>query len=90
MGLDIGEKGGLFMKKKTEYTNERIGNIKIIKDFFPSPEALVFKEESVKVTMTLSKSSVTFFKKEAKKYHGHYQSMIRNLLDLYTHQHLLP
>ena len=33
--------------------------------------------------MSLSKSSVDFFKKEARKHHTSYQAMIRRLLDLY-------
>ena len=45
------------------------------------------KEDSVKVTITLSKSSVNFFKKAAKKNHTQYQKMIRSLLDHYTARH---
>ncbi|MCZ6548302.1 MAG: CopG family transcriptional regulator, partial [Deltaproteobacteria bacterium] len=52
------------------------------------PEDLVFKEENIKVTMSLSKSSVEFFKREAKKHRTQYQKMIRRLLDLYAAQHL--
>jgi predicted DNA binding CopG/RHH family protein len=75
------------MKKKTTYTNEPMGNVKVISDFLPSPEELVLKDETVKVTIALSKISVDFFKKEAKKYNTQYQKMIRRLLDEYaTHQ----
>jgi hypothetical protein len=42
-------------------------NAKVIKDFLPRPEDLVLKEDNVKVTLTLSKKSVDFFKHEAKK-----------------------
>jgi hypothetical protein len=38
----------------------------------------------VKVAIALSRSSVEFFKKEAKKYNTQYQKMIRRLLDEYT------
>jgi len=38
----------------------------------------------VKVTIALSKTSVDFFKKEAKKYNTPYQKMIRRLLDEYA------
>ena len=31
------------MKKKPHYTDEPLGRIRIIKDFLPPPEALVFK-----------------------------------------------
>lgn len=74
------------MKKKIQYSDEHIGEIQIVKDFLPDPSQLVAKEETVKVTMALSKSSILFFKKEAKQHHTHYQTMIRNLLDLYSKQ----
>jgi hypothetical protein len=41
--LGTGEKERKFMKKKIHYSNEPIGEIKIIKDFLPSPEKLVIK-----------------------------------------------
>ena len=56
------------MKKKITYTDEPIGRVKVIPDFLPSPEELALKDETVKVTIALSKTSVDFFKKEAKKY----------------------
>ncbi len=74
-------------KKKTKYTDEPIGEIKIIKDFLPSPEQLAFKDDNVKITITLNKSSIEFFKKEAKKNRTHYQKMIRRLLDIYVEHH---
>jgi predicted DNA binding CopG/RHH family protein len=72
------------MKKKIKYTNEPLGELKVIKDFLPSPEDLVFKEDNVKVTLSLSKSSIDFFKNQAKKNHTQYQKMIRRLLDVYV------
>ncbi len=72
------------MRRKIKYTDEPIGKVKVIKDFLPSLEELVFKEEPVKVTMVLSKSSVHFFKKTARKYHTPYQKIIRTLLDTYA------
>ncbi len=74
------------MKKsrKKKYSNEPIGKIKIVHDFLPSPENLVLKEETVKVTLLLSKDSVDFFKKEAGKQHIAYQKMIRSLIDQYA------
>lgn len=72
------------MRKKIKYTDEPIGKPKVIKDFLPSPAELAIKEESVKVTMILSKSCVDYFKKEAKKHHTQYQKMIRRILDLYV------
>ncbi len=75
------------MKSKIKYTDEPLGDLRIVDDFLPHPEDLVFKEENIKVTITLSKSSVDFFKKEAKKHDTHYQKMIRNLLDFYASRH---
>ncbi len=72
------------MKSKIKYTKEQLGEIQIVDDFLPHPEDLVFKEKTVKVTLTLNKSSVEFFKEEAKKHHTQYQKMIRRLLDLYA------
>ena len=78
------------MKNRIKYTEEPFGHLKIVKDFLPPPSELVFKEEGVKVTMTLSKSSVEFFKRAANKYHTPYQKMIRRLVDVYaTHYPLL-
>lgn len=85
----IGEKGGKFMKKrKGKYTNEPIGKVKIIDDFLPKPKNLVLKEETVKVTISLTKSSVNFFKDEAAKHHANYQAMIRTLVDQYASHYL--
>lgn len=75
------------MKTKVNYTDEPIGEVQVIQDFLPSPDKLAFKEDQVKVTIGLSKSSVDFFKQEAKKHHTPYQKMIRKLLDLYAAQH---
>jgi predicted DNA binding CopG/RHH family protein len=80
----IGEREKEFMKKKIKYTDEPLGDVKVIDDFLPSPSELVFNEDQVKVTIGLSKRSVDFFKKQAKKHHTQYQKMIRRLLDLYV------
>lgn len=75
------------MKSKIKYTDEPMGKLRVVNDFLPAPEELVFKEENVKITMALSKSSVDFFKSEASKHHTSYQAMIRRLVDLYASQH---
>ena len=72
------------MKKKITYTDEPIGKVKIVTDFLPSPKELTLKDETVKVTIALSKNSVEYFKREAKKHKTQYQKMIRRLLDEYT------
>ena len=75
------------MSAKIKYTDEPIGPLKVVPDFLPAPEELVFKEDTVKVTIVLSKASVEFFKQEAEKHHTQYQKMIRRLLDVYTLAH---
>ena len=54
-------------KRDMKYTNEPMGKLGLVDDFLPPPEALVLKEETVKVTILLTKESVDFFKKVAKK-----------------------
>ena len=46
------------MKGKIKYTDEPIGKVKVISDFLPSPEELALKDETVKVTISLSKASI--------------------------------
>jgi hypothetical protein len=72
------------MSMKIKYTDEPLGKVEVVADMLPSPEELAFKEDTVKITISLSKSSVDFFKQEAKKHDTKYQQMIRRLLDAYT------
>ena len=78
------------MSGKIKYTDEPLGRLKIVPDFLPRPEDLVFREEGVKVTIALSKRSVEFFKGEARKHNTQYQRMIRRLLDAYAEHHSRP
>ena len=55
-----------------------------IAGLLPSLEELAAREETVKVTITLSKASVEFFKREARARRTQYQRMIRRLLDEYV------
>ena len=75
------------MKDKTRYSDEPLGDVEIVSDFLPAPEQLAFRDDTVKVTIALSRSSVEFFKREAKKHDTKYQQMIRRLLDAYTRTH---
>lgn len=72
------------MKSKKKYTDEPMGKLRVIEDFIPPPDQLVLKEENVKVTISLKKSSIDFFKEEAKKHHTSYQKMIRQVVDWYS------
>jgi predicted DNA binding CopG/RHH family protein len=75
------------MSAKTKYTNEPIGEYRVIPDFLPPPHELAFRDEGVKVTIALSKRSVEFFKSHAAKNQTQYQRMIRQLLDAYVDTH---
>jgi predicted DNA binding CopG/RHH family protein len=74
------------MRSRIRYKDESLGEVQLVKDFLPPPEQLVLKEDTVKVTISLSRSSVEFFKNVAKQRHTQYQKMIRHLLDLYVTQ----
>lgn len=76
--------------KKIKYTDEPIEDIKIVDDFLPNPKDLILKEETSKITISLTKSSIDFFKKEAAKHHTHYQTMIRALIDKYASHYIQP
>ena len=75
------------MSARIKYTNEPLGRLRIVRDFLPLPDDLVFRDEGVKVTIALSKRSVDFFKGEARKHNTQYQRMIRRLLDAYAEHH---
>ena len=72
------------MKNKTKYTEESMGKLRIVKDFLPPPDQLVLKEDNMKVTLSLKKSSITFFKEQAKTHKTSYQKMIREVVDWYA------
>ncbi len=72
------------MREKVRYTDEPMEIGPTIPNFLPPPDKLIFKEDAVKVTITLSSRSVHFFKTEAAKRGVQYQRMIRRLLDAYV------
>ena len=77
------------MKKNRARSDMPIGKLTKVEDFLPSPDKLAIPEDSVKVTLRMSKSSIEFFKQQAKKYHTKYQKMIRSLLDKYSEKYRL-
>jgi hypothetical protein len=84
LGPDIGGKGGRFMKRRIRYTDEPMGEPRVVKDFLPPPEELILKNDKVKITISLSKSSVDFFKRQAGRHRTSYQKMIRRVIDFYA------
>ncbi len=81
------------MKKKINYKaapkaiTDAIISSEIIDDFLPSPEKLIKKEDTLKITILLSKNSINFFKEKAKKIGVPYQTMIKTVLDKYTNHY---
>ena len=71
-----------------KYTAGEISKYRIVEDFLPSPDALVAREDNVKVTIGLSRRSVEFFKRAAKQRRVPYQRMIRALVDAYAERHV--
>jgi predicted DNA binding CopG/RHH family protein len=72
------------MKKKKIDSDMPIGRLTRAEDFLPPPSELAKPEETVKVTISLKRSSVEFFKEQAVRHHSKYQKMIREVLDRYA------
>jgi predicted DNA binding CopG/RHH family protein len=70
--------------KTVKYSEGEIGKVRVVGDFLPSPDALVAREENVKVTIELSRRSVDYFKRAARARRVPYQRMIRALVDAYA------
>jgi predicted DNA binding CopG/RHH family protein len=81
------------MSKEIIYTDapEQISDAiikgEVIRDFLPAPDQLVRKEPKVKITITLNRRSVDFYKQSAKKNNVKYQTMINEILDLYAQKY---
>jgi predicted DNA binding CopG/RHH family protein len=73
------------MKKNgIKYTAGDNSEVRIVTDFLPLPSQLVLRDDNVKVTLNLSRRSIEFFKREAKKQRVPYQKMIKALVDGYA------
>ena len=70
--------------KASKKVSQTISEVKIKADFLPPPEKLIKKEPKVKITITLNRESIDFFKKHAKKNNVKYQTMINEVLDKYV------
>lgn len=75
------------MSKKIIDDDAPIGKVTRVVDFLPSPSELASRQDTKKVTLSLSTKSIDFFKDEAEKNKVPYQRMIRNLVDQYVDQH---
>jgi len=83
----IGAEERRSMKRSRKYGDEPLGRLKVVEDFLPPPDQLVLRDDGVKITISLSKRSVDFFKRHAARSKVPYQKMIRSLLDTYAKHH---
>ena len=80
-------------REKKGYTDaprdvvEAIDTAETVKDFLPPPNELRLREATTKVTISLTKRSVSFFKRSAARRGLPYQAMIRKILDLYAQRY---
>jgi len=78
------------MKSKIEYKDapfdmeKALDKANQVADFLPPPDQLVEKIEKEKITISLNKRSVEFFRKAADEEGVGYQTMINNLLEKYV------
>lgn len=85
---DIGVKERNSMK--SIYSNpeksvmEALDSAVLVADFLPSPSELVKKTTKEKITISIDSDCINFFKKEAKKNHTKYQTMMNEVLSQYA------
>jgi len=75
------------MSKKDVDQDFPIGKLTRVTDVLPPPDQLVLPEDTIKVTLLLSKSSIKFFKRQAARHQTKYQRMIRRLVDEYANRY---
>ncbi|OGX07998.1 MAG: CopG family transcriptional regulator [Omnitrophica WOR_2 bacterium GWA2_47_8] len=71
-------------KKKVVDSDMPVGKLIRIPDFLPPPDQLILSEPTVKVTLSLTKDSLEFFKRQAARRNTKYQKMIREVVDQYA------
>ncbi|MDP2599903.1 MAG: BrnA antitoxin family protein [Deltaproteobacteria bacterium] len=78
------------MKGKTRQKvpgDRPVGSLKEIDDFLPPPEQLAPVDELVKITISLDRESLEFFKETASKLGSKYQRMMRGVLRGYARRY---
>jgi hypothetical protein len=66
--------------KTADYTDDQgeiTGDLRRVTDMLPPPDQLVPRDDTVKVTLALSRRSIEFFKREAAKHRVPYQGLRR-------------
>lgn len=75
------------IKNKSDLGDMPIGRMTRVLDFLPPPEELIAAEKMVKVTLSLDRSSLEFFKATANKLGAKYQKMMREVLRGYAQRY---
>ncbi len=75
------------MRKKTGYADEPLKFGKRVKDFLPPPSELVRRGQTEQVTLELSRSSLDFFRKRARRGGVPFRRMLSGLIDAYARKH---
>ena len=80
-------------KKQAIYTDaprdiaESLARSVVVEDVFPPPEKLIFKQSKMKMTISLAKNVVDFFKEKAQEHNTKYQTMINAVLENYVRKY---
>lgn len=72
------------IKNKASSSDMPIGKLTKVANFLPPPEELIAADTMVKVTLSLDRFSLEFFKKMADKLGAKYQKMMREVLRGYA------
>ncbi len=76
------------MKKRKYDEDEPSDQAKIIPDFLPPPDQLIFPgEDAAKITLNIDLKTLAFFKLHARRHRTKYQRMIREVLRRYAKAH---
>lgn len=85
--MATGERGKSIMKKKRHDPDMPIGKLRKVDDFLPPPHVLIIPTETIKITISLSRSSVDFYKDQSRQLGTKYQRMIREVVDKYAERY---
>jgi uncharacterized protein (DUF4415 family) len=80
---------------KTKYTDapddarESFDNPIFVENLLPSPEEFIRRAKKEKITISIDKHSLDFYKAYAKKHNAKYQTMINDVLGSYADKHTI-
>lgn len=69
--------------------NEALEHAVIVDDFLPSPAEFISRAKKEKITISIDKHSLDFYKSYARKHNAKYQTMINDVLGSYADKHTI-